>query len=521
MRHGSASSCRPAGRNGDFFDSLGRLDGAHQVRRYSGGLFVRLATRPLATAAAALAVAVGLVIPGSTASGASAAPVQPYLQRVLNKASAAQVLTVMVHANNVQTAKSAVSASGLRLVTTFNKIGVAVARGTQSQVNAARTQPGVTYLEGNQPIRFFDETSNTATRGSEARDTLTGANGSKLDGKGVSVAVIDSGVDPTHPFFKEADGSSAVVRSLKSACLDESSTGTSCIVDLPTNVDTDTLSGGGHGTHVNGIVAGRDVTLSDGTKMHGAAPGSSLVSISTGAVLFIVGADAALNWVLENHTAPCGAGVSAAKCPPIKVTSNSYGPTGGGAFDPNSATVKLQRELVKEGVVTVWANGNDGGDGSESLSNPPGMDPTPGILSVASYFDQNTGTRNGTVSDFSSRGKAGDQSTYPDISAPGEDITSSCRIYLPICTTGLDPKEGGDYNTISGTSMATPHISGIVAQLFQANPSATPAQIEAAIESTAYKYTDGAPYENGTNGTTSFDKGHGLVDVVAAANALR
>jgi subtilisin family serine protease len=162
---------------------------------------VRLATRPLVTAAAALAVAVGLVIPGSTASGASAAPVQPYLQKVLNKASAAQVLTVMVHANNVQTAKSAVSASGLSLVTTFNKIGVAVARGTQSQVNAARTQPGVTYLEGNQPIRFFDETSNTATQGSQARDTLTGANGSKLDGAGVSVAVIDSGVDPTHPFF--------------------------------------------------------------------------------------------------------------------------------------------------------------------------------------------------------------------------------------------------------------------------------------------------------------------------------
>jgi subtilisin family serine protease len=117
---------------------------------------------------------------------------------------------------------------------------------------------------------------------------------------------------------------------------------------------------------------------------------------------------------------------------------------------------------VKRGVVTVWALGNDGGDGSAAVSNPPGMDPTPGIVSVASYFDRNT-----------------------------------------------------------GTSMATPHIAGIVAQLFRAKPSATPAQVEAAIESTAYQYTDGAPYENGTNGTTSFDEGHGLVDVVAAATALR
>ena len=224
---------------------------------------------------------------------------------------------------------------------------------------------------------------------------------------------------------------------------------------------------------------------------------------------------------------PCGAGVPASTCPPIKVTNNSYGPTGGGAFDPNSATVKLQRALVDEGVVTVWANGNDGGDGSTSLSNPPGMDPTGGIISVASFNDQDTGTRDGVVSDFSSRGQAGDQSTYPDISAPGENITSACRLYLPICSTGLDPQNGpgatdiGTFNTISGTSMAAPHIAGIVAQLFQANPAATPAQVEAALKTTAYKFTDGAAYEAGPLGTTSFDKGYGLVDVVAAANAVR
>ncbi len=155
------------------------------------------------------------------------------------------------------------------------------------------------------------------------------------------------------------------------------------------------------------------------------------------------------------------------------------------------------------------------------------MDPTGGVISVASFNDQETGTRDGTVSDFSSRGKAGDQSTYPDISAPGENITSSCRLYLPICSTGLDPQNGpgptdiGTFNTISGTSMAAPHIAGIVAQLFQANPSATAAQVENALKTTAYKFTNGAPYEAGPLGTTSFDKGYGLVDVVAAAAAVR
>lgn len=476
----------------------------------------------VATAATAALAAMALATPASAgllSSGKALAPVQPWLASQLGVLKAATPTTVLVHGTDTAAATQAVQAVGLRKVTTFDKIGVVVATGLPAQVQAVRSQPGVTYVEGNQPIEMLLSTSNKATRGDEARNTLTGANGTALDGKGVSVAVIDSGVDPTHPFLKNPDGTSAVVKNLKMVC--EPLTESTCAPVDAGSANTDLLSGGGHGMHVNGIVAGRDVTLSDGTKMHGAAPGSSLVSISTGAVLFIIGADAALNWVLENHNAPCGAGVPASTCPPIKVTSNSYGPSGGGAFDPNSATAKIQRALVKEGVVSVWANGNDGGDGSKDLSNPPGKDPTPGILSVASFFDQNTGTRDGTVSDFSSRGKAGDKSTYPDISAPGEDITSSCRVYLPICSSGLDPKDGGDYNTISGTSMATPHISGIVAQLFQANPNATPAQIEAAIESTAYKYTNGAPYEAGTNGTTSFDKGHGLVDVVAAANAIR
>ena len=483
---------------------------------------MRTVTRTRAAIAAAALATVALAAPASAGllpSGDSLAPVQPWLSSQLSTLRSASPTTVLVHGTDTATARRAVAAAGMRPVTTFDKIGVVVATGLPAQVQAVRAQSGVTYVEGNQPIELTMATSNVATRGDEARNTLSGADGTSLDGKGVSVAVIDSGVDPSHPFLQNADGTSAVVKNLKMVC--EPLTESTCAPVDAGPLNTDLLSVGGHGMHVNGTVAGRDVTLSDGTRMHGAAPGSSLVSISTGAVLFIIGADAALNWVLENHGAPCGAGVPATTCPPIKVTSNSYGPTGGGAFDPSSATVKLQRELVKEGVVTVWANGNDGGDGSQSLSNPPGMDPTPGILSVASFFDRNTGTRDGTVSEFSSRGKDGDQSTYPDISAPGEDITSSCRIYLPICTTGLDPKEGGDYNTISGTSMATPHISGIVAQLFQANPSATPAQIEAAIESTAYKYTDGAPYEAGTNGTTSFDKGHGLVDVVAAADVVR
>ena len=484
----------------------------------------RSSRRLLGAVSGAVVVAALAAAPASAAPSGALAPVQDFLAAQLGSLTGST--TVLVHGVDAAAARAAVAATGMRTVTEFERIGVVVATGTPRQIESARTQPGVTYLEGNAPIEFAQETSNVATRGAEAAATLTGANGEALDGSGVSVAVIDSGVDPTHPYFRNEDGSSAVVASLKSVCLDESTTSTDCVVEVPGVVDTDTISGGGHGTHVNGIVAGRPTVLADGGTQSGAAPGAGLVSISTGAVLLIVGADSALNWVLENHEAPCGAGVPAAECPPIKVTNNSYGPVGGGEFDPDSATVKLQRALAAEGVVTVWAAGNDGGDGSAAMTNPAGQDPTGGILSVASYFDQDTGTRDGVVSEFSSRGDATDPSTWPDLSAPGENITSSCRLYLPICATGLDPQNGpgaldvGTFNTISGTSMAAPHIAGIVAQLFQADPSATPAEIEAALKGTTHAFPDGAAYSTVDGFSTSFDKGTGLVDVVAAVGRL-
>lgn len=486
----------------------------------------RLPRRALGVVSGAVVVAALAAPAASAAPSGPLAPVQDFLAGQLAGLAAAVPTTVLVHGTDIDAARSAVQAAGLRPVTEYERIGVVVASGTADQIEQARRQPGVTYLEGNQPIEFAQETSNVATRGAEAAATLTGADGGPLDGSGVSVAVIDSGVDPNHPYLRDADGRSAVVANLKSLCLVEASTTPDCVVPVPSVVDTDTLSVGGHGTHVSGIVAGRPTTLADGGTLQGAAPGASIVSISTGAVLLIVGADSALNWVLENHDAPCGAGVSPAVCPPIKVTNNSYGPSGGGEFDPESATVKLQRALAAEGVVTVWAAGNDGGDGSASLTNPPGQDPTGGILSVASYSDQDTGTRDGAVSEFSSRGAAADPSTWPDLSAPGDGITSSCRPYLPICATGLDFRNGpglldlGTFNTISGTSMAAPHVAGIVAQLFQADPTATPAEIEAALTGTAHRFTDGAAYATAGGRTASYDKGAGLVDVVAAVTRL-
>jgi serine protease AprX len=471
----------------------------------------------------ALLAATSVALGGPAQAGGSPAPVSRSLAAQLTNLTG--TVPVFVHGTTIAVARQAVADAGLTLLTTWDRIGVAVARGDAAQIAAVRLRPGVTYVEGDQPIRLYLSTSNLATRGEQARAQLRDGQGRPVDGRGVSAAIIDTGVDGTHPFFRNPDGTSAVKRNLKNICGPLTDLGLplplpndACFLDLTAVNDTDTLSAGGHGTHVAGIVAGRPVTLTDGTSMHGAAPGATLISLSVGAGLSIFGADSALNWVLEHHRNPC------AGCPPIKVSNNSYGPSGGGPFDPNSATTKFQRALAAEGVLTVWAAGNDGPD--NSATNPPGQDPTPGVVMVASYDDLGTGTRAGVVSDFSSRGAAGQPATYPDISAPGSDITSACRLYLVICSTGLDPHNGpgpldiGTFNTISGTSMATPHIVGIVTQLLQVAPNATPAQVENAMKSTAVKFTNGAPYESVAPYTTSVDKGTGLVDAYAAALSL-
>jgi serine protease AprX len=173
----------------------------------------------LATAATLIATSATFATAGTAPAAGVADPanVSDFLAGQLTRLTGST--TVLVHGSSLDAARQAVAATGMKKKGEFRGIDVVVATGSKSQIQAVRSQPGVTYVEGGaQPIEFFQETSNTATRGAEAAATLTGADGTPLTGKGVSVAVIDSGVDPTHPYFKEADGSSAVVANLKALC---------------------------------------------------------------------------------------------------------------------------------------------------------------------------------------------------------------------------------------------------------------------------------------------------------------
>lgn len=423
---------------------------------------------------------------------------------------------VLVHGEDTEMADRAVTDSGMRKVTEFEKVGIVVAEASSSQMESARTKPGVTYLEVPGELEFFTDTSHDATRGKETISIYNGANGDDLDGKGISIAVIDSGIDPSHPSF--ADGK--VVNNL------------TCDPDVGAAPGGDCRSAGdlvtdrfGHGTHVASVAAGRRVTLSDGTTVMGAAPGASIVSLAVGnGSNGIIGALTGLNWVLENHRAPCGADVSAKDCPPIRVTNNSYGIAGGSAFDPKGAEAKLQGALVDEGVASVWSAGNAGGDGSVLRTNGPGQDPTPGIISAAAFTDHETGVRDdpekSNLADFSSRGLKSDPSTWPDISAPGVSILGACRFTFESCVDGT--RDNGDFDLKDGTSFAAPHVAGAVAQLFQLKPFASPGDIEDALKDGAFKYDDdGNTYTRVESYRSSFDKGTGLIDVLRSADAVQ
>src|SRR5688572_31762763 len=115
-----------------------------------------------------LGVMSGVVVAGAlVASPASAAPplapVQDFLSGQLRTLAAATPTTVLVHGTDIAAARAAVDATGMRPVTEFERIGVVVASGSAGQIQAVRAEPGVTYLEGNTPIEFAQETSNTAT----------------------------------------------------------------------------------------------------------------------------------------------------------------------------------------------------------------------------------------------------------------------------------------------------------------------------------------------------------------------
>ncbi|WP_406407384.1 S8 family serine peptidase [Streptomyces sp. NBC_01643] len=268
-------------------------------------------------------------------------------------------------------------------------------------------------------------------------------------GQGVDVAVLDTGVDTQHP---DIVGQVAASTSF-----------------VP---DQDIEDHNGHGTHVASTIAGTGAA-SDG-KEKGVAPGARL---HIGKVLGNDGSGQE-SWVL--------AGMEwAARDQHAKVISLSLGAGPSDGHDPMSEAVN--QLSAETGALFTIASGNAG---PHSVSTPSVAD---AALSVGAVDASDQ------LAEFSSTGpRQGDAGLKPELTAPGVDVLAARSQYV---TDGE-----GYYQTLSGTSMATPHVAGAAALLAAAHPDWTGQQLKDGLVSTAKSTPKYTPYEGGS----------GRLDVAAA-----
>jgi serine protease AprX len=378
------------------------------------------------------------------------------------------------------------------LVFTFATEAAAYVFATPEQAWAMAMSPDIDYVEPDREVVLNLATSRSAIRIPQVSDPVLGlkdAQGRAIDGTGVAVGAIDIGFDGTHPdlaHYLINPAAPVLLANYKAESLFQ--------VDLP---NTDTTSG--HGTHVLGILAGRGIA--DPTQ-RGVAPGAKAYGFAIGEYSTTLWPNTALDWLVQNH---------AKVNPPIKVVTNSWG--SGNAYDPNSLTTRLIERLIDEGVTVVFSAGNSGGDGSLAATTAQCQIPKPGLICVAAFDDQGTGVRDGAIAPYTSRGRTSDPNSWPDLSAPGTYIRSARPLLAG--ETGIGLLDA--YTALSGTSMAAPHVAGVVALMLQANPNLSPAQVESILEQSAYKFPDGGAY--GPSGHHA--KGHGLVDAYAAISLAK
>jgi len=284
---------------------------------------------------------------------------------------------------------------------------------------------------------------------------------STATGSGVTVAVIDTGIDGDHPDLHRADGTSRVIGS--------------AVVNPLAGAATDTY---GHGTHVAGIIAGdssrRDAADPLSGRYVGIAPDADLVSVKIAdddGRATVLDAIYGLQFAVD-HKDEYG----------IRIVNLSLQSTVAESYrtDPLDAAVEA---AWFQGIVVVAAAGNRGSD-ADAVRYAPGNDPY--AVTVGAANDQGTATpRDDVVTPWSGRGTTQDGFAKPDVVAPGSGIVSTLPVrstYADLCATCV---VAPGYFRASGTSMAAPVVAGLAALLLQAHPSWTPDQVKRALRRSA------------------------------------
>ncbi|WP_309093603.1 S8 family serine peptidase [Streptomyces sp.] len=412
--------------------------------------------------------------------------------------------------------KKAVGKAGGTIVTSYDQIGVIVVhssnpdfaksirtvRGVQS-AGATRTAPLPSASTGDlgapKVLSAAEVAKAEAAAGQDPLESLQWdlpaikadkAHEKSLGSDKVTVAVIDTGVDDTHPDIAPNFDRKASVN---------------CVTGKPDTSDgawRPSAEESPHGTHVAGEIA----AAKNGVGMTGVAPGVKVsgIKVSTTAGFFYTEAVVCgFVWAAEHG---------------VDVTNNSYY-TDPWYFnckdDPDQkalveAVTRASRYAEKKGAVNVAAAGNENYDlASDSITDPsspndttPGervVDPSkcldiptqlPGVVTVAA-----TGAK-GIKSSFSNYGLG-----VADIAAPGGDSTAYQKPEPP-ATSGLilGTLPGGKWGYMAGTSMASPHVAGVAALIKSTHPYASPALVKALLYAQADAKACTDPYDIDADG---------------------
>jgi subtilisin len=319
--------------------------------------------------------------------------------------------------------------------------GFAASRVSVNHLNALARDGRIRYIEPDRYVSLDPSLAGPAIDAPEAQSIPTGILridgelSSTVSGNGsgsvnVDVAVIDTGIQTNHPDLNVVGGVNC-------------STGNSY------------SDGHGHGTHVSGTVAAKD----DGNGVVGVAPGARLWAVR---VLNNAGSG-------TTSTIICGVNWVTANAGTIEVANMSLGGSGsdsncGGSDSYHNAICNS----VNAGVTYVVAAGN-------SYANSNSFRPATyaEVITVSALADFNGEPGGGAGATC----RADVDDTFADFSNYGSDVD----IIAPgVCI--LSTWKGSAYNTISGTSMASPHVAGAAALYKAANPGATPAQVKSAIQ---------------------------------------
>ena len=389
---------------------------------------------------------------------------------------------------------------------------------------------GVIMIERYGSVVFYGDIQTPSVKAKNSSEYSLGAWDLGVSGKGMNIALVDTGVDNEHPGLSDK-----FVAGYDAVCYVH--TDPTCLLSNPLREDDgsfDPDDANQHGTACMGMASATGIEA-DGSQseFYGAAPNATLVDIRIGTDVgagpfenylleqeFYESAMNGLQWVIDHHE-DAWPGVSE-EYYGIDIISLSWGITSheNGGSDGSDMHSRILDEAMVEGIIVSVAAGNDGPN-NDGLS---GMGSSDLSVTVGATDDQNTVNReDDTVADYSSRGPRKDNGDgnplnelKPEISAPGSNIVQAegC-VTSGGCSNLINDASDNSYTGRgSGTSYATPSVSGVMALVWEANENLTTMQLKEILKQTAERR--GEPSLPEVDPYWNRDFGFGMVDAYAA-----